>query len=296
VKIALIHNPDAFRGEVDGRALRRLFERAGHEVTYASTKEPDWQGAISPQIERAVIVGGDGTVQLVAPYLRHTPFSIVPFGTANNIADCLRQTRDTEVLASQLHQTEISSLDLGRTMIRGESKPFLEAAGMGVFVDLILELNNRPKIKELRRAESRTQKFACALDHLLTMSRSYNAIDWELKADDTVVRDRFVLIAVMNVELIGPKLRLAPNADPEDGYLDLVCVRERDRESFSRWLQEQLPGHKTAGNFERRRCRRVEATAATIAPVHVDSDLIKTPQFPLVIEVEPAALKYASLV
>jgi diacylglycerol kinase family enzyme len=67
VKIALIHNPDAFLGEVDGYELRTLFERAGHDVVYVNTNEPDWQRAIPHRIARAIIVGGDGTVQLVAP-------------------------------------------------------------------------------------------------------------------------------------------------------------------------------------------------------------------------------------
>jgi diacylglycerol kinase family enzyme len=70
MKIALIHNPNAFRGEADGTVLRRVFERAGHDVAYVSTEEPDWRRVVSPEIARAVIVGGDGTVQSVAPTLK----------------------------------------------------------------------------------------------------------------------------------------------------------------------------------------------------------------------------------
>jgi diacylglycerol kinase family enzyme len=86
MKIALIHNPDAFRGEADGTAVRQVFERAGHDVAYVSTRETNWQNVVSPEIAHVIIVGGDGTVQSVAPYLRGIPFAILPFGTANNIA------------------------------------------------------------------------------------------------------------------------------------------------------------------------------------------------------------------
>ncbi len=295
MKIALIHNPDAFRGEADAQDLRCAFERAKHEVTYVSTKEPDWQRAISSQIERAIILGGDGTVQLVAPYLRQTPFSIIPLGTANNIADCLGQTAHTERLASNLEQTTIKPLDLGRLMLGNQRKPFLEAAGMGVFVDLIFDLQTSPKKSAMQRAQSRNQKFAYALEHLQTISRQFEAIECELKVDGIVISDHFVLIAVMNMEVIGPRLHLGPDADPGDGYLDLICVRESDREDFSRWLQLQLPGHKSAADFERLLCRRVEASASRIGPVHIDSELIMEPSYPLVIDLEPAALKYASL-
>ena len=70
----------------------------------------NWQSVVSEKIERAVIVGGDGTVQLVAPHLGGMPFSIVPSGTANNIAQCLRQTSNAESLASQLDRGETLQL------------------------------------------------------------------------------------------------------------------------------------------------------------------------------------------
>ena len=145
----------------------------------------------------------------------------------------------------------------------------------------------------MHSAESRNQKLGFALERLQAISRRYSAIEWELKADDTIICDRFILVAVMNMELIGPRLHLAPEADPSDGYLDLVCVRETQRDAFSRWVQEQSPGLKEAADFERRRCRRVEARASSIAPVHVDSHVITKPAFPLVMELQTAALKYA---
>jgi diacylglycerol kinase family enzyme len=206
VKLALIHNPNAFRGEAEGSQLRRVFERSGHSVEYVSTRDDNWQRVISPEIARVIIVGGDGTVQLVAPHLKGTPFSILPFGTANNIAQCLQQTPHTELLASQLDQAKICHLDLGRVTHGDESKTFLEAAGMGVFVELILAMQDWPKKLEMEQAESRKEKFAHALEELQAISRRSEGTAWELKVDDTVITDRFLLIAVMNMELIGPRL------------------------------------------------------------------------------------------
>jgi diacylglycerol kinase (ATP) len=295
VKIALIHNPNAFRGEAEGSELRRVFERSGHSVEYVSTREPNWQRVISPEIARAIIVGGDGTVQLVAPHLKATPFSILPLGTANNIAQCLHQTPLPEVLASKLDQAKICHLDLGKVTHGGESETFLEAAGMGVFVELILAMQEWPKNLQMERAESRKEKFAHALEQLQEISRRYEGSAWELKVDDTVIADRFLLIAVTNMELIGPRLRLAPDADPGDGCLDLVLVREGDRANLCRWLEGQSPGQKHPANLESRRCHRVVACASDVAPVHIDSHLVQRPEFPVIVELEPAALKYTVL-
>jgi diacylglycerol kinase (ATP) len=295
VKLALIHNPNAFRGEAEGSELRRIFERSGHSVEYVSIREPNWQRVISPEIARAIIVGGDGTVQLVAPHLKNTPFSILPFGTANNIAQCLHQTPDPELLASQLEQAKIGHLDLGKVTNGGESQTFLEAAGMGVFVELILAMQDWPKKLAMEQAESRKEKFVHALEQLQAISRRYEGIAWELKVDDTVITDRFLLIAVMNMKLIGPRLHLAPSADPGDGYLDLVFVREGQRGNLCRWLECQSPGQKQAANFESRRCQRVVACASNVAPVHIDSHLVRRPDLPIIVELEPAALEYTVL-
>lgn len=293
MNIALIHNRNAFRGEPHGTELRRVFERARHETAYVSTEEPNWQRVVSPGIERVVIVGGDGTVQMVAPYLNGTPFNILPFGTANNIADCLRQTSTAEFLASHLDQAELCQLDIGRVVRGSESTTFLECAGMGVFVELLLAMQDWPKKEQLEQAESRNEKFAHALQELQKISRAYEGMAVELKADDDVISDRFIMIEVMNMELIGPKLHLAPDADPSDGFLDLVFVREGDRENFCRWLECQSPGKKRASRLETRRCRRVELSASNMISAHVDSQVIRKPAFPLVVDVRPAALNYA---
>jgi diacylglycerol kinase (ATP) len=291
MKIALIHNPNAFRGEADGTVLRRVFERAGHDVAYVSTEEPDWRRVVSPEIARAVIVGGDGTVQSVAPTLKGTPFAILPFGTANNIAQCLHQTSDPELLASQLDQAEIRPLDLGKVTHRSGTQTFLEATGAGIFAELIRTMQKWPKKVELEQAESRKEKIAHALQ-LQTIIRGYEGMELELKVDESVIKDRFILLAVMNTELIGPKLHLAPEADPSDGFLDLVFVREEHRANLLRWLECQLPGQKHAAQLENRRCRQVEVCAGNIAPVHIDSELVQSWNFPLTVGLEPAALQY----
>ena len=72
MKIALIHNPNAFCGKIDGNDLCQEFERAGHDLTYINTKQPEWERGVSPEIAHAIIAGGDGTVRLVAPHLKGT--------------------------------------------------------------------------------------------------------------------------------------------------------------------------------------------------------------------------------
>jgi diacylglycerol kinase (ATP) len=199
------------------------------------------------------------------------------------------------LLASQLDEAEIRPLDLGRVTHRTGTQTFLEATGAGVFVELIRTMQKWPKKVELEQAESRKEKFAHALQQLQAITREYEGMELELKVDDSAIKDRFILLAAMNTELIGPKLHLAPDADPSDGFLDLVFVREEHRAELCRWLECQLPGQKHAAQLENRRCRRVEVCGGNIPPVHIDSDLVQSWNFPLTIELEPAALQYMGL-
>jgi diacylglycerol kinase (ATP) len=128
---------------------------------------------------------------------------------------------------------------------------------------------------------------------LQKISRTHEGMAVELKADNDVIRDRFILIAVMNMKLIGPRLHLAPDADPSDGFLDLVLIREGDRDDFSRWLEDQSPGEKLPSRLKSRRCRRIEISPADAARVHIDSRVIEKPEFPLSIEIAPGTLTYA---
>jgi diacylglycerol kinase (ATP) len=112
---------------------------------------------------------------------------------------------------------------------------------MSVLAELILKMQEPPKRTKMEQAELRQEKFAHALEQLLTLTRACEGTAWELNVDDSVIADRFLLIAATNLELAGPNLRLAPNADPNDGYLDLVCVRERE------WIEKVQPAERCTG-------------------------------------------------
>ena len=53
------------------------------------------------------------------------------------------------------------------------ANPFWKPLGMGVFVELILAMQDWPKKMEMEQAESRKERFAQALEQLQAISRAY---------------------------------------------------------------------------------------------------------------------------
>ncbi|HYX41298.1 MAG TPA: acylglycerol kinase family protein, partial [Pyrinomonadaceae bacterium] len=91
MRVTLIHNPKAGKGHPTGDELQTLIKEAGHKVLYQSAKEKKWQRALQTSADLIVVAGGDGTIRKVATRLAgsRVPLTILPLGTANNIAKSL---------------------------------------------------------------------------------------------------------------------------------------------------------------------------------------------------------------
>ncbi len=59
------------------------------------------------------------------------------------------------------------------------------------------------------------------------------AIQLKMALDGRDLTGDYVLLEAMNIRSIGPNLRLAPDADPGDGLLDIVLVSDSEEKSSS---------------------------------------------------------------
>jgi diacylglycerol kinase family enzyme len=67
---------------------------------------------------------------------------------------------------------------------------------------------------------------------------------------------------------------LARGADPGDGLLDVVVVRESERSALVAYLAERERRPETPSPFESRRARRAHLTTTGPVPLHVDDRAI----------------------
>jgi diacylglycerol kinase family enzyme len=259
------------------RKLVRQFENARYQVLYVSSKEEGWEKALHEQVDRVVIAGGDGTVSRLAPWLagRKIPFCILPLGTANNCARSLGQMHTVESIIAGMKSERIKQLDLGIMTTPAGHCIFIEAVGIGLLAEFMSEMRAFDRKKKSRIRLSPEERLTKALSHLQLTSKEYPEIRCELQLDDQNIAGDFLGLEIVNMPRVGPNLRLAPDADPADGWFDVMWFEGQQRELRAEYLELCRRGERAPGPAETRRCQRILFRYLD-APAHVDGKVSLT--------------------
>ncbi|TMM31728.1 MAG: sphingosine kinase [Actinobacteria bacterium] len=224
--VAVLVNPTAGRGRHRGLlpAVLQALAASGRavEVVAADT------GTAAPAACRAaldagagalVAVGGDGTVHLALQAVAGTPvpFGIVPAGTGNDIATNLGLPTGAlaaaEAVAEALRTGRTRAVDLGRVALSGGTQRWF-AGVLGAGFDAIV--NERANGMRYPRGPRRYD--VAIFNELLRLRpRTY-----QLGLDGAGTSVDAVLVAIANTACYGGGFRIAPDADPTDGLLDIV--------------------------------------------------------------------------
>src|SRR5690606_37560280 len=74
--------------------------------------------------------------------------------------------------------------------------------------------------------------------------------EYHMEVDGKTHQGRYLLLEILNIPFIGPNLQLAPGAQIDDGYLDLVTIAESERDAFITHLHKILRQEKTTSDFQ----------------------------------------------
>jgi len=210
------------------------------------------------------VAGGDGTVALVAQELAHSnvDLGIIPAGTANNFATALGLPRDWSEALRVVRDGSTERVDLGKV---GE-RYFTESAGVGLFADS-LEYYGRRTGKHLG-------KLLYAAGKLLVSARARRM---KLTIDGEQVVERAVMCEVANTYRMGLGAPVAPDANPADGWLDVVVIGDLSRWELLQYYRAVMAErHLELPKVKATRARRVTIEALHPMNVHCDDRIIGT--------------------
>ena len=274
MRITLIHNPGAGDQENgEAKALRKLLEEAGHKVRYRSSKEDDWKRALKKPADLVVVAGGDGTVGKVARRMvgRGVPVTVLPSGTANNIARSLGLLeRPFEELIRGWEGARRVKLDAGVAAGPWGERYFIEGLGGGIFAELLAQPDTE-KLKERSAAVER------ALQRLRDRTMHTEPVEIAARLDDEDISGRYILFEAITLAYIGPNLHLAQETRPGDGYFDVVLVTEAERDRLLHYLQHWQENRERLAVLPSRRGRRLEFEWPGF-PLHIDDKLYPLPK------------------
>ncbi|MBR2823895.1 MAG: diacylglycerol kinase family lipid kinase [Clostridia bacterium] len=181
---------------------------------------------------RAVIsVGGDGTAFEVASGVMGTgkPMAVIPAGTGNDFIKTAKIPKDPmEALNAALTGTA-APVDMGRL---GEGS-FLNVCGTGFDVTV------------LDFAESLKQRYRGLLPYFLGLLKAiahYRPVRLKLEIDGQKEEGEYLICSVANGRYIGGGIPICPAADPEDGKLDVVLVKNVPRRKIPLYLPGLMMG------------------------------------------------------
>jgi diacylglycerol kinase family enzyme len=229
MRVQLLHNASAGSEDHAAEDLAASIGRAGHEVLGIAANLPALEEALRhSRPDLIALAGGDGTVgrAVCATAGFRIPYAILPLGTANNTACTLGISAEPEELIAGWHRGRLRGFDLMRLSDAESTVRISEAAGWGVFPEVIREA------KQLSSPDDRAA--ALARDRALFRAAIAAAEPkpYELELDGVTLTGEYILVQVMNVPYIGPRLRLSPASDPNDGTVEVLVARAEDRDTL----------------------------------------------------------------
>jgi len=256
MRIILMHNPKAGRGNHARKELMAALANAGHHAIYQSTKKSDYKKALKKSVDVVLAAGGDGTVGKVGRELIDSgvPLGVLPLGTANNLACSLGFTASPEEIVAGLESGEKRAFDIGLARGLWGKRYFFESAGGGLLADYLREAKDKPKKTKKLSEEQEMRRHVSLLRRML---HDYSARKWKMDIDGKDISDEYILWEAMNIRSVGPLLYLASQAATKDGRLDFVCAREEDRSLLMQYLDARLAGQRVKFPLPLRRFRKL---------------------------------------
>lgn len=257
-------------------------------VGRAATREAV-AAALQRGIGRIVAVGGDGTVHLVAGTLleagagSRVTLGVVPAGTGSDLARALAVPREARAALRRALTGAPRAIDAGRCDGEGAGFFFVNiaSAGIGGMVDELV--NAQP--------DRGTTAFLRAT---LTALRRYRCVPVRISLDGEAWFEGPTLVAaVANGTHFGKGMRVAPEAQIDDGLFDVVVAGAIAGAQLPvRLAQLYLGLHLRARPVRHRRARRVHIEPLAPLPAF-DADGETYPSGPATLTVLEKALRIA---
>ena len=281
--VALIVNPAAGAGRAAKRlpdaeaALRALGIGCHREETTSLAHAAALALAASEAGEAVFTLGGDGLVGAVAGALADTgtPLGVLPGGRGNDFARVLGIPSDAAEAVQALAAAPERKVDLAEA----NGRPFIGIASCG-FDSVANRIAN-----ESRLVKGNLVYLYAALRAVAT----WKPARFELELDGKLRAYTGWSVAIANSKAYGGGMRIAPDAELDDGLFDVVVSETTSKLAFLRGLPLVFKGtHVDLPSVHVMRAREVRVSSDRPFELYADGDPVG--ELPVTVRMRPGAL------
>lgn len=266
-----IVNPAAGKGKTINMVplIERSLKQLGEDFSIIITERPGHATELAKAISneglptRIYPVGGDGTLNEVVNGISgdHIELGIIPCGSGNDTSRSIYPITDPVMLIEKLPRAQSRRYDLG--MIN--DRYFLNIASIGFDAEVVLHM------RRIKRIPLISGSMAYILGVITALIRLKHYIV-RLSIDDGPQRSADLLLcAFANGRFYGGGMLPVPNADLQDGLLDICEVQALKRLKILRFFPAFKKGQHT--DMEEVRLAKFRSlTLESDKPIPVNSD------------------------
>jgi diacylglycerol kinase (ATP) len=227
------------------------------------------------QNAKVVVIGGDGMVHAAINSFNGNPIGVIPAGTGNDFARALGlPLEDPERNIRNVLSATLENVDLGKV-----GNQYFAAICSTGFDSIVNERANK-----LRWPHGK-MKYNIAM--LLELTR-FKPRSYDIVIDGKLTQTRAMLIAIANGLSYGGGMKVCPNAQLQDGLLDIMILAPVSKFEFIRIFPSVFKGkHVTHPAVSISQGRSVQISAKAVA--YADGERVGP--LPLDISISPNRLK-----
>jgi len=286
--LALLVNPTAGKGRAASTvaAVTERLRAAGSNVAILVGKDATDAQALARQavadgVDAVVALGGDGMVHLALNVVAgtDTPLGIIPAGTGNDLANTLRLPTKDPVAAAGVLADKLR--DGGRPMdaVRVGDKWFGCVLGAG----FDSRVNDRANRMSWPRGRMRYNLA------ILGELRVFKPLPFVLELDGERWETEAMLVAVGNAKSYGAGMKVTPDAEVDDGVVDVQVLGPVSKPEFLRTFPKVFKG--THVNHPKVTIRRAKVVSLSSPGVTAYADGEYLADLPITCETVPGAVR-----
>lgn len=253
------------------------------------------EGAARDGYDVIVCASGDGTVNEAINGLMRTKkaghnsvaFTTLGIGTGNDFAGGTGIPTNLDDGLKALKANKRRKIDLG--MVKGGDYPDGRYFGNGIGVGFDAAVGNEAiKVRWTRGL------LAYLIGVIKTVFLYYNPADVEILLDDReTIRQRSLMISVMNGRRMGGGFQMAPESHADDGWFDLCIAETASKGRILAMIPHFIKGtQKTLPEIQMKRAKKVSIKSLDLTfPAHADGEFICLEGKHLTLEILPQELE-----